>query len=283
MAISSTASTNTALDKILSQSSPETAAATKEARKVGEMGKDQFLTLLITQLQNQDPMNPTDDKEFIGQMAQFSALEQMQNLNLSMSSLRGINYIGKTVSGSYVDAVTKETKNVDGIVSNVSITKDGIVAKVNGTDVPIEKITSITDSQQNTGEQDVSRYTGYIGYKVKGTYEDADGNNLAVSGIVKEVAKGINHEEAMIDGVKVNIMNVDSPTRLSSAEDKLAYLESQKGNLVTVSTADDTGNYAMKTSGTLSDYSVDAYGTITVELDGVMIPIKSVRSVMDSK
>lgn len=53
----------------------------------GALGKDAFLKLLVTQLQNQDPTSPMDDKEFIAQMAQFSSLEQMQNMTKAMGDL----------------------------------------------------------------------------------------------------------------------------------------------------------------------------------------------------
>jgi flagellar basal-body rod modification protein FlgD len=73
--------------------------------KNAQMGKDQFLKLFVAQLQHQDPMNPMQDQDFMGQMASFSTLEQVTNMaaanaamatNLQMSQSVGL--LGRTVT-----------------------------------------------------------------------------------------------------------------------------------------------------------------------------------------
>jgi len=90
-------------------STTATTNSSKSATKTADiMGKEDFLTLLVAQLQNQDPLNPDDPTEFTAQLAQFSSLEQLYNLNESMAGLTtaqanseklaALSLIGKEVS-----------------------------------------------------------------------------------------------------------------------------------------------------------------------------------------
>ena len=83
----------------------------------GQLGKDDFLKLLVGQLRHQDPMNPMEDKDFMGQMAQFSQLEQMTNVASTLQNERAFNLIGREVS--YNNKETGELKT--GTVEKVSI------------------------------------------------------------------------------------------------------------------------------------------------------------------
>jgi flagellar basal-body rod modification protein FlgD len=65
--------------------STQNVGATKQTETQNALGKDAFLRILVTQLKNQNPLEPLKDTEFIGQMAQFSSLEQLTNLNQAMS------------------------------------------------------------------------------------------------------------------------------------------------------------------------------------------------------
>ncbi len=63
-------------------------AAPQDANaRVGALGVDAFLKLLMTQLQNQDPTQPQSDTEFIAQLAQFSSLEQLTSINQAVTSI----------------------------------------------------------------------------------------------------------------------------------------------------------------------------------------------------
>ena len=60
-----------------------------EAKTKDPLSRDAFLSLLVTQLQHQDPTQPMDNSQFIAQLAQFSSLEQLQQVNTTLSSIAG--------------------------------------------------------------------------------------------------------------------------------------------------------------------------------------------------
>lgn len=93
------------------------------------LGKDAFLKLLIAELSNQDPLNPMEDREFVSQMATFSSLEQMQNMNKTLESMAEANkfsavqYIGKAVA--FTKGEGTEATQVAAVVQNVWFDPNG--------------------------------------------------------------------------------------------------------------------------------------------------------------
>src|SRR3954463_15058431 len=97
------------VNTVTTTAAPATAGTTQAGSgKAASLGKDDFLKLFVAQLQHQDPMNPMQDGEFMGQMASFSTLEQITNVakandtiasNLGMS--QSLSLLGKTVT--YID------------------------------------------------------------------------------------------------------------------------------------------------------------------------------------
>ncbi len=96
----------------------------RQAKQV--LDKDDFLKLLITQLTNQDPTKPMEDREFIAQMAQFSALEQMVNMGEGMA--RVANLVGRSQAYSLLGKTVT--------VANGTETAVGTVEEVRGGDYP---------------------------------------------------------------------------------------------------------------------------------------------------
>mgnify|MGYP001218781620 FL=1 len=128
------------------------------------LGKDEFIKILMVQLQNQDPLSPMEDREFIAQMATFSQLEQTMNMARSIETLVNnqlispvIQYshmIGKTVS--YYD-VEDQSKIVTSKVKAVS-QKDGwaILELENGDKIYADSVLKVAESEVDEDADDAS-------------------------------------------------------------------------------------------------------------------------------
>ena len=75
------------LDGVTSYGAASSQATAQAAKQTGALGQETFMTLLVTQLQNQDPLNPQSNEEFVAQLAQFSSLEQLVSLGESMDAM----------------------------------------------------------------------------------------------------------------------------------------------------------------------------------------------------
>jgi len=119
----------------------------KNGRKVkNSLGKDDFLRLLIVQLENQDPTKPLEDKEFIAQMAQFSSLEQMTGINKTLSNLI-LNHkenLSYSLLGKYVEVFDQTTGKMDsGIVKEISFRTDVPTITFNGLSYSVDDIAKV--------------------------------------------------------------------------------------------------------------------------------------------
>jgi len=114
------------------------------------MGKDEFLKLFTTQARMQDPMNPVQSSDFLAQLAQFSSLEQMSNLNTSFEkmlssqqTLEAGQFLGKAVI--YQDPSDESATPGQGYVTGVKLTDSGPVLLVGNTQVPLSWVSSMYD------------------------------------------------------------------------------------------------------------------------------------------
>ena len=98
-------------------------------RTTGGLGKDDFLKLLTTQLANQDPMNPANEQEMAGQLAQFTALEQTGKLADSMAALTKTSQWSQagTLLGRAVAGKDDAGIPVQGIVQGLSVVGDHLI------------------------------------------------------------------------------------------------------------------------------------------------------------
>ncbi|MFC1692523.1 flagellar hook assembly protein FlgD [Candidatus Latescibacterota bacterium] len=212
----------------------ESSALEKEF-DVSSLGKNDFLKLLLAQLQHQDPLNPTDNTEFVSQLAQFSSLEQVMMMNSNMeksienssmmseaiSNAMLINYFGKQITAesnafSYdgENAVELQFINDNGAYGKLEIiNEEGKIVRT----IPLDDMSS----ELNTVEWD-GHTSGGVEAKA-GTYTfnitayDILDNEVDSTPLLTGIADGIHYHEGnahvSIRGVLVPFNNVKSITQ----------------------------------------------------------------------
>lgn len=117
-----------------SQTSTSSGAST---RGTGGLGESDFLNLLITQLKNQDPLNPMSDTDFIAQLANFSSLQQMTSVNTNTTNMLAAGMIGKQITTADGNS---------GVVSKVGIEQGTAYLYVGSSKYKQSDITSVSNA-----------------------------------------------------------------------------------------------------------------------------------------
>ncbi|EKO39475.1 MAG: flagellar hook capping protein [Solidesulfovibrio magneticus str. Maddingley MBC34] len=193
------------VDSLLSATSGSSASSTTGKSSNG-LGMDAFLQLLVTQLQYQDPLSPMDDKEFVAELAQFSSLEQLTEINSGIEGLSSltqeqqmigaVNFIGKTI-----DATGTAVSVEDGKATSVTFTlpEDANTCLINILDSSKNIVRTVDVGAKTAGEVefqwDGKDYDGNAvedgQYQVAVTATNADGDAMKVSSTMTGKVVGI--------------------------------------------------------------------------------------------
>lgn len=276
MSISSISNQKTIQEIIDSSSTPDG----KDSRNTGELGKDQFITLLITQLQHQDPLNPVDDKEFVSQMAQFTSLEQMQNLNASFSANKAFSLLGKYVKATIEENDTE--RKVEGYAENVIIENNTAYVIVDDNKVSMESITDVSNSN-TVNTSDISKYSNLIDKNVRGRVSGENTDKYVnVSGNVRSIEKNLDGEYAIIDGAQLQIVDVVTTLDVTNQEYLNNYLQQNVGNEIELEVKDELTGSKIPVKGILQDFTVDENGIMWGRLDNLKMLIGDIEKIENS-
>lgn len=168
-----------------------------------ELGKDEFLMILSKQMSNQDPLEPVKDTDFIAQMAQFSALEQMQAMNAGFASMQAYSLLGKEV--------TAKIKDANGIESVISGKVSGIVNEggqpklvINENKVALENVKNVGDGEQKSSYDLIGDGAALIGKIIIASMANSEGTGMEdITGLVESVFMDKGSPYAIVGGASV--------------------------------------------------------------------------------
>ena len=126
------------------ESSSASSLANDKTKNKSTLDKDAFLGLLVAQMKYQDPLEPTSNTEFVAQYAQFSSLEQMQNMANTMELTRASSMVGKVVVVNTTDSAGRETQ-IEGRVDYVTYENGKSYVSIDGGLYSLDDVYAIED------------------------------------------------------------------------------------------------------------------------------------------
>jgi flagellar basal-body rod modification protein FlgD len=239
-----------------------------------ELGKDEFLKLLVTQMRYQDPLEPIDNTEYVSQLAQFSTLEHMSNMSSGISYMEALSMTGKYVSAITTDSTTGESINVNGVVDSVKLKSGSAILVVAGTEINLDEVTEVLDYDRSN----VSELSSLVGQTCRGYIYDSETLDLIeVEGKITGVKKGIYEDYAIMDGVQCQVYSILSKD-YSKTQDILEYLEGHIGSEIDLNVTDSNTGKVVPVTAVVESASEED-GIVTVVLNGVTVPVDGIFSI----
>ena len=111
-----------------------------------QVGQAQFLQLLVAQMKSQNPMEPTSNQEFLGQLAQFSTLSGIETLNANFSDMMAMQDLtqGSSLIGKQVSYMNSSNTTATGVVQIVGVTNGKLQLQVGSDSVTVDKVLKVT-------------------------------------------------------------------------------------------------------------------------------------------
>ncbi|BBF42984.1 flagellar basal-body rod modification protein FlgD [Lachnospiraceae bacterium KM106-2] len=190
------------------------------------LGKDAFLQLLVTQMKYQDPLNPSSDTEYIAQLAQFSSLEQMQNLNTTNTNSQAFNLVGKTVLVKMTTA-SGEERTIEGAVDYVKIENGTAKLSINGSLYTMDQVATVYDDYYKLAEGAPSVTQTALKYD-KDKAEDLTVKvNMGTTSVASRLAVVVNGE-----AISSDYLSLSSDGTLTIKKEAFAKLPNGTHNLI---------------------------------------------------
>ena len=135
----------------------------KKAAAGSALDKDAFLQLLVAQMKYQDPLEPTENTEYISQLATFSSLEEMQNMTAGMTLQRASSLVGETVMIKAVNSATGGTEYKQGMVDYVVYENNKAFVSVEDALYSIDDVYQVVDQKYQVAYDAARKFMETLG------------------------------------------------------------------------------------------------------------------------
>lgn len=149
--------------KIADASASANSLSTKSTKGSSSLDKDAFLQLLVAQMKYQDPLEPTENTEYISQLATFSELEEMQNMTAGMNLQRASSLVGQEVICKVTNSKTGNTEYVNGIVDYVVYENNKAYVSIEDSLYSVDDIYEVLDPTYSAAYDLGKKFTSAIG------------------------------------------------------------------------------------------------------------------------